>query len=71
MTSGDAENLGRLDDEQEDQETSSTTAGPAAAGEYDPGQGSPGQPHPTGEDHPEEATRYDDPEHRRPESGNG
>jgi hypothetical protein len=43
-----AEGLGRLDDEQEERQQSSTTGGPAAEGEYDPGQGSPGQPHPTG-----------------------
>jgi hypothetical protein len=57
---------GRLDDEAEEREPSSTTDGPAAEGEYDPAQGSPdGDPHPTGEDFPAEGTRYDDPEHRR------
>ncbi|HEU4567274.1 MAG TPA: hypothetical protein VFR99_04505 [Marmoricola sp.] len=46
---------------------SSTSEGAAAEGDYDPAQGSPGQDHPTGEDFPAEAARYDDPEHRRPE----
>jgi len=32
---------GRLDDAAEEREPSSTTDGPAAAGEYDPAQGSP------------------------------
>lgn len=40
--------LGRLDDEAEQDQPSSTTDGPAAEGEYDPAQGSPGHPHPTG-----------------------
>jgi hypothetical protein len=35
------DNLGRLDDEAEAQEPSSTTEGAAAEGEYDPAQGSP------------------------------
>lgn len=61
-----AESLGRLDDEQEEREPSDTTEGPAAEGEYDPAQGSPqGGAHPTGEDFPAEASRYDEPEHRR------
>ena len=50
-TSNDAsssEDLGRLDDEQEARQQSSTRGGPAAEGEYDPAQGSPGHPHPTG-----------------------
>ncbi|UMG93745.1 hypothetical protein [Nocardioides sp. TF02-7] len=43
-----ADNRGRLDDDQERQETSSTTDGPAAAGEYDAAQGSPDSgTHPT------------------------
>ena len=54
----DHENLGRLDDEAEDKDQSSTTEGPAAAGEYDPEQGSPGQDHPVGEDFPDEGVRY-------------
>lgn len=58
------ENLGRLDDEAEEREPSSTTEGPAAAGVDDPRQGSPGSAHPTGQDYPDEAVRYDDPEHR-------
>ena len=58
--------LGRLDDSTEEQEPSSTQEGAAAEGEYDPAQGSPrGGAHPTGEDYPEETTRYDDPKHRR------
>ena len=40
------ERLGRLDDEAEDAEPSSTTDGPAAEGDYDPAQGSPEQPRP-------------------------
>ena len=36
-----SENLGRLDDEAEEREPSSTTEGAAAEGEYDPAQGSP------------------------------
>lgn len=36
-----AENLGHLDDEAEAREPSSTIDGPAAAGDYDPSQGSP------------------------------
>lgn len=48
MTDQQPENLGRLDDETEEQEPSSTTEGPAAAGEYDPSQGSPDSgTHPT------------------------
>jgi len=44
------ENLGRLDDDAEAEEPSSTKDGPAAAGEYDPAQGSPhGGVHPTRE----------------------
>lgn len=41
MTDQEPENLGRLDDEAEEHEPSSTTDGPAAAGDYDPAQGSP------------------------------
>ena len=59
---------GRIDDEAESAQESSTSEGPAAEGDYDPTQGSPGSPHPTGESYPEEAARYDDPEHRRPSS---
>jgi hypothetical protein len=64
MTRNDDEGLGRLDDAAEEQETSSTTDGAAAEGEYDPAQGSPGTDHPTGEDFPDEAVRYDEPEGR-------
>ena len=35
------DDLGRLDDEQEEAQVSDTTDGPAAEGEYDPAQGSP------------------------------
>lgn len=35
------ENLGRLDDDAEEREPSSTIDGPAAEGQYDPSQGSP------------------------------
>lgn len=58
---------GRLDDDAEAQEQSSTTDGPAADGEYDAAQGSPEGTHPTGEDFPAEAARYDEPDHRRPD----
>jgi hypothetical protein len=64
MTSSPEENLGRLDDEAEERESSSTTDGPAAAGDFDPAQGSPGSGHPVGEDFPNEAVRYDDPDER-------
>ncbi|WP_122816157.1 hypothetical protein [Nocardioides pantholopis] len=56
--------LGRLDDDAEEREEASTTEGAAAAGDYDPAQGSPGPAHPVGEDFPDEATSYADPEHR-------
>lgn len=49
--SQDQENLGRLDDEAEAREPSSTHDGPAAEGEYDPTQGSPhGGTHPLAEE---------------------
>jgi hypothetical protein len=64
MTSEGPERLGRLDDAEEEREPSSTTDGPAARGEYDAAQGSPGGGHPVGESFPQEATRYDDPDHR-------
>lgn len=41
MSDQQPEHLGRLDDDAELSEPSSTTDGPAAAGEYDPAQGSP------------------------------
>lgn len=41
MSDQQPEHLGRLDDDAELGEPSSTTDGPAAAGEYDPAQGSP------------------------------
>jgi hypothetical protein len=56
--------LGRLDDEAEEQEPSSTTEGPAAEGQADAAQGSPGTAHPTGTDFPDEAVRYDEPDVR-------
>ena len=65
MSEQDTGRMGRLSDEEEAQEPSSTTDGPAAEGELDPRQGSPGQPHPVGEDFPNEAVRYDDPNRRR------
>ena len=63
MSESDPEQLGRLDDQAEDQEPSSTTEGAAAEGAYDPAQGSPGRPHPVGEAYPDEAVRFDDPDH--------
>ena len=66
MSSETPENLGHVDDDAEDQEQSSTTGGAAAEGDYDPAQGSPEGGHPTGEDFPAEAARYDEPRHRRP-----
>jgi hypothetical protein len=68
MTADEPEQLGRLDDDAEEQEPSSTTEGAAADGDYDPAQGSPGRDHPTGEDFPAEASRFDQPEHRRPDT---
>jgi len=66
MTEESQEGLGRLDDQQEAAEPSSTTDGPAAEGVDDPSQGSPGGGHPVGEDFPDEAVRYDEPDqHRR------
>ena len=64
MTQDGSEQLGRLDDGQEAAEPSSTTKGAAARGEYDPAEGSPGTDHPTGEDFPDEAVRFDDPDER-------
>ena len=64
-TGQDSGRLGRLSDEEKQQEPSDTTDGPAAHGEDDASQGSPGQPHPVGEDFPNEAVRYDEPERRR------
>ena len=64
MSEDGSERLGRLDDEQEAAEESSTTTGAAADGDYDPAEGSPGTAHPTGEDFPDEAVRYDDPDAR-------
>ena len=65
MTQDGSEQLGRLDDEQEAAEASSTRDGAAARGDYDPAEGSPGTSHPTGEDFPDEAVRYDEPDERR------
>jgi hypothetical protein len=72
MTQDGSEQLGRLDDEQEAAEPSSTTDGAAARGEYDPAEGSAGPSHPVGEDYPDEAVRYDDPDQRpRSDAGDG
>lgn len=58
MTSQDPEGIvGRLDDSAEEEQESSTTDGPAAAGDYDPAQGSPGPAHPVGEGFPNEAPK--------------
>ena len=67
MSSDASQRLGQVDDAEEEQEPTSTTDGPAARGDYEPEQGSPGTAHPTGEAFPHEATRYDDPDRRRPE----
>jgi hypothetical protein len=67
MSNDSAENLGRLDDEQEAREPSSTTDGAAAEGVLDPAQGSPGGGHPTGQDFPDEAVRYDEAQRPRTE----
>ena len=64
MTQDGSEQLGRLDDGQKAAEPSSTTKGAAARGEYDPAEGSPATGHPTGEDFPDEAVRFDDPDER-------
>ena len=64
MTQDGSEQLGRLDDDQEAAEESSTTTGAAADGDYDPAEGSPGTGHPTGEEFPDEAVRYDEPDER-------
>ena len=72
MTQDGSEQLGRLDDDQEAAEPSSTTDGAAARGDYEPSEGSPGAGHPTGEDFPDEAVRYDDPDGRpRSEQADG
>lgn len=66
MSTDGSEQLGHLDDEAEEREPAAPEDAPAALGDYDPEQGSPGGAHPVGEDFPQESTRYDDPEHRRP-----
>jgi len=71
MTNQEGENLGRLDDDAEEREPSSTTDGPAAAGEFDPRQGSPGTAHPTGEDFPDEGVRYDESDRPRSSDAEG
>ncbi len=59
------EPLGRVDDQAEDAAPSSDAeGGAAAAGRYDPAEGSPGTAHATGEAFPDEAVRYDDPDGR-------
>lgn len=64
-----AQDLGRLDDDAEERAQTSTSEAPggaAAEGEYDPAEGSPhAGAHPTGETFPEEAARFDEPEHKR------
>ena len=64
MSNDGADARGRLDDDAEANESSSTTQGAAARGEYDRAEGSPGGSHPTGEGFPDEAVRYDDPDDR-------
>ena len=54
MSSQEPDGRGRLDDEAEAAEPSSTSGGPAAEGRYDPTQGSPGTDHPVGEAYPDE-----------------
>lgn len=72
MTSNqDESELGRLDDDTEEQAESSTTEGAAAAGEYDPAQGSPDATHPAGENFPDEAVRYDEEERPRSDTSDG
>ena len=66
MTSDEGQ-LGRLDDQAEAQEPSSTTEGAAAEGSYDPAQGSPAGEHPVGEGYPDEAVRYGDDQRPRSE----
>lgn len=62
VTTGENEHTGHLSDEEEAAETSSTTDGPAADGEYDPAQGSPhGGAHPVAADYPDEHDRNGDP----------
>lgn len=48
---------GHLDDDAEQAQESSTTEGAAAAGQYDPAQGSPGTAHPTGAAFPDEGVK--------------
>ena len=61
MTQDGPEQLGRLDDEQEAAEESSTTEGAAARGEADASEGSPGAAHPVGDDYPDQATPRSEP----------
>ncbi|WKN48099.1 hypothetical protein [Nocardioides sp. Arc9.136] len=56
---------GHLDDAAEAAQESSTTDGPAAAGDYDPAQGSPGGGHPVGESFPEESAKSGEEGHPR------
>ena len=56
---------GHLDDAAEEAEESSTTDGPAAAGHYDPAQGSPGGGHPTSQSFPEESAKNGEEGHPR------
>jgi hypothetical protein len=66
MSNHDPEALGEVDDATEEAEQPSSTGGPSTRGDYDPAEGSPESgAHPTGEDFPAEAARYDEPKHRR------
>ena len=71
MTNADPERVGRFSDEEEAAEPSSTTDGPAARGEDDARQGSPGQPHPVGESFPDEGVRYGEEGRPRSEADGG
>ena len=59
---------GHLDDDAEQAQESSTIDGPAAAGQYDPAQGSPGGGHPTGATFPDEAAKSGEEGHPRSDS---
>lgn len=56
---------GHLDDAAEEAQESSTTEGAAAAGDYDPAQGSPGGGHPVGETFPDESAKSGEEGHPR------
>jgi hypothetical protein len=71
MTNGTPDPLGRVDDAEESAAEASREEGPAASGEYDASEGSPGASHPVGEAFPDEAVRYDDPQRRARSSTTG